>query len=93
MLFWCSVIRGGLIREVVGFAPYDYEKRITELLKVGKDKSVLKKAWSSQEGKEEERDEMANVLMKMRFVNICETLVIKNKNTAWWPAFQMLWHG
>jgi hypothetical protein len=44
MLFWCSVIRGGLIREVVGFAPYDYEKRITELLKVGKDKSVLKLA-------------------------------------------------
>ncbi|KAL5664510.1 hypothetical protein ACJX0J_024618, partial [Zea mays] len=37
-------IRGGLIREVVGFAPYDYEKRITELLKVGKDKSVLKLA-------------------------------------------------
>jgi hypothetical protein len=43
MLFWCSVI-GGLIRGVVGFAPYDYEKRITELLKVGKDKSVLKLA-------------------------------------------------
>lgn len=31
-----------LIREVVGFAPY--EKRITELLKVGKDKRALKVA-------------------------------------------------
>uniref|UniRef100_A0A453BY68 60S ribosomal protein L36 n=1 Tax=Aegilops tauschii subsp. strangulata TaxID=200361 RepID=A0A453BY68_AEGTS len=29
-----------LIREVAGFAPY--EKRITELLKVGKDKRALK---------------------------------------------------
>jgi large subunit ribosomal protein L36e len=31
-----------LIREVTGFAPY--EKRITELLKVGKDKRALKVA-------------------------------------------------
>ncbi|XP_073352123.1 large ribosomal subunit protein eL36-like [Aegilops tauschii subsp. strangulata] len=31
-----------LIREVAGFAPY--EKRITELLKVGKDKRALKAA-------------------------------------------------
>lgn len=31
-----------LIREVAGFAPY--EKRITELLKVGKDKRALKVA-------------------------------------------------
>jgi len=31
-----------LIREVAGFAPY--EKRITELLKVGKDKRALKLA-------------------------------------------------
>lgn len=31
-----------LIREVAGFAPY--EKRITELLKVGKDKHALKVA-------------------------------------------------
>ena len=31
-----------IIREVAGFAPY--EKRITELLKVGKDKRALKVA-------------------------------------------------
>ena len=43
-----------LIREVAGFAPY--EKRITELLKVGKDKRALKLAKRySQESKEEER--------------------------------------
>ena len=36
-----------LIREVAGFAPY--EKRITELLKVGKDKRALKVARESWE--------------------------------------------
>ncbi|GKC56196.1 60S ribosomal protein L36-2-like protein, partial [Tanacetum coccineum] len=41
-----------LIKEVAGFAPY--ERRITELLKVGKDKRSLKLAkQNSQEGKEE----------------------------------------
>ncbi|KAG2700535.1 hypothetical protein I3843_06G002000 [Carya illinoinensis] len=47
---------GNLIREVAGFAPY--EKRITELLKVGKDKRALK-------GKKK-REEMSGVLRKMR---------------------------
>ncbi|KAI3866905.1 hypothetical protein MKW92_018870, partial [Papaver armeniacum] len=41
----CSMLIGclwSLIREVAGFAPY--EKRITELLKFGKDKRALKVA-------------------------------------------------
>ncbi|GJZ16405.1 tRNA (guanine(26)-N(2))-dimethyltransferase [Tanacetum coccineum] len=46
-----------LIKEVAGFAPC--ERRITELLKVGKDKRSLKLAKrNSQEGKEEERGDV-----------------------------------
>ncbi|XP_002987131.2 60S ribosomal protein L36-1 [Selaginella moellendorffii] len=56
-----------LIREVVGFAPY--EKRITELLKVGKDKRALKVAkrkLGSHLRAKKKREEMSTVLRKMR---------------------------
>ncbi|GAB2222009.1 hypothetical protein Drorol1_Dr00013206 [Drosera rotundifolia] len=56
-----------LIREVAGFAPY--EKRITELLKVGKDKRALKVAkrkLGTHKRAKRKREEMANVLRKMR---------------------------
>jgi len=61
----------GLIREVAGFAPY--EKRITELLKVGKDKRALKVAkrkLGTHKRAKKKREEMANVLRKMRCVNL-----------------------
>ncbi|RCV28067.1 hypothetical protein SEVIR_5G381700v4 [Setaria viridis] len=56
-----------LIREVAGFAPY--EKRITELLKVGKDKRALKVAkrkLGTHKRAKKKREEMANVVRKMR---------------------------
>ncbi|KAJ7295347.1 hypothetical protein O6H91_04G015100 [Diphasiastrum complanatum] len=56
-----------LIREVAGFAPY--EKRITELLKVGKDKRALKVAkrkLGTHVRAKRKREEMATVLRKMR---------------------------
>jgi large subunit ribosomal protein L36e len=58
----------GLIREVAGFAPY--EKRITELLKVGKDKRALKvaKRKLGTHRRAKKREEMAGVLRKMRCV-------------------------
>ncbi|XP_021653064.2 60S ribosomal protein L36-3 isoform X2 [Hevea brasiliensis] len=61
-----SFVRG-LIREVVGFAPY--EKRITELLKVGKDKRALKVAkrkLGTHKRAKKKREEMSSVLRKMR---------------------------
>eukprot|EP01018_Ginkgo_biloba_P034769 Gb_21075 [translate_table: standard] len=54
------------IREVLGFSPY--EKGITELLKVGKDKRALKVA--------HEREEMSNIMRKMRSAGTVEK---KNK--------------
>ncbi|KAE9618287.1 putative ribosomal protein L36e [Lupinus albus] len=56
-----------LIREVAGFAPY--EKRITELLKVGKDKRALKVAkrkLGTHKRAKRKREEMSNVLRKIR---------------------------
>lgn len=56
-----------LIREVAGFAPY--EKRITELLKVGKDKRALKLAkrkLGTHKRAKKKREEMSSVLRKMR---------------------------
>ncbi|KAI3994199.1 hypothetical protein MKX01_012456, partial [Papaver californicum] len=56
-----------LIREVAGFTPY--EKRITELLKVGKDKRALKVAkrnLGTHKRAKNKREEMSNVLRKMR---------------------------
>nr|ACG34217.1 60S ribosomal protein L36-2 [Zea mays] len=61
-----SMVRG-LIREVAGFAPY--EKRITELLKVGKDKRALKLAkrkLGTHKRAKKKREEMAGVLRKTR---------------------------
>jgi large subunit ribosomal protein L36e len=57
-----------LIREVAGFAPY--EKRITELLKVGKDKRALKVAkrkLGTHKRAKKKREEMSSVLRKMRY--------------------------
>ncbi|KAL2227071.1 UNVERIFIED_CONTAM: Tripeptidyl-peptidase 2 [Sesamum indicum] len=57
-----------LIREVAGFAPY--EKRITELLKVGKDKRALKVAkrkLGTHKRAKRKREEMAGALRKMSF--------------------------
>ncbi|WKA05979.1 hypothetical protein VitviT2T_023908 [Vitis vinifera] len=56
-----------IIREVAGFAPY--EKRITELLKVGKDKRALKVAkrkLGTHKRAKKKREEMSSVLRKMR---------------------------
>uniref|UniRef100_A0A453FWK8 60S ribosomal protein L36 n=1 Tax=Aegilops tauschii subsp. strangulata TaxID=200361 RepID=A0A453FWK8_AEGTS len=63
-----------LIREVAGFAPY--EKRITELLKVGKDKRALKVAkrkLGTHKRAKKKREEMSSVLRKMR----CVTTIIR----------------
>ena len=60
-----------LIREVAGFAPY--EKRITELLKVGKDKRALKVAkrkLGTHKRAKKKREEMSSVLRKMRYISI-----------------------
>ena len=60
-----------LIREVAGLAPY--EKRITELLKVGKDKRALKVAkrkLGTHKRAKKKREEMSNVLRKMRLLFI-----------------------
>ncbi|VVA22619.1 PREDICTED: 60S [Prunus dulcis] len=62
-----------LIREVAGFAPY--EKRITELLKVGKDKRALKVAkrkLGTHKRAKKKREEMSNVLRKMRSGGVTE---------------------
>ena len=59
-----------LIREVAGFAPY--EKRITELLKVGKDKRALKVAkrkLGTHKRAKKKREEMSSVLRKMRYIS------------------------
>ncbi|WOK93766.1 60S ribosomal protein L36-3-like [Canna indica] len=62
-----------VIREVAGFAPY--EKRITELLKVGKDKRALKVAkrkLGTHKRAKKKREEMANVLRKMRSAGVSD---------------------
>ncbi|KAI3837768.1 hypothetical protein MKX03_029023 [Papaver bracteatum] len=59
------------IMEVVGYAPY--EKRITELLKVGKDKSALKVAkrkLGTHKRAKKKRQEMSNVLRKIRSAGV-----------------------
>eukprot|EP00899_Mesostigma_viride_P029395 jgi/Mesvir1/9640/Mv12136-RA.1 len=56
-----------LIREVVGFAPY--ERRISELLKIGKDKRALKLAkrkLGTHNRAKRARESMAAVLRKSR---------------------------
>lgn len=65
-----------MIREVVGFAPY--EKRITELLKVGKDKRALKvakKKLGTHLRAKRKREEMTTVLRKSRFVTASSFLM------------------
>ncbi|KAL6620364.1 hypothetical protein ACP70R_035503 [Stipagrostis hirtigluma subsp. patula] len=55
-----------LIREVAGFAPY--EKRITELIKVGKEKRALKVAkrkLGTHKRAKKKREEMQNIYRKM----------------------------
>nr|GEW37419.1 60S ribosomal protein L36-2-like [Tanacetum cinerariifolium] len=56
-----------VIKEVAGLAPY--EKRITELLKVGKDKRALKLAkrkLGTHKRAKKKREDMAEVLRKLR---------------------------
>mmetsp|Transcript_6676 Transcript_6676/g.17400 ORF Transcript_6676/g.17400 Transcript_6676/m.17400 type:complete len:105 (-) Transcript_6676:673-987(-) len=56
-----------IIREVCGFAPY--ERRLQELLKVGKEKRALKLAkvkLGSHKRAKAKREEMSNVLRAMR---------------------------
>ncbi|CAA3000536.1 60S ribosomal L36-2-like [Olea europaea subsp. europaea] len=55
-----------LLREVAGCAPY--EKRITELLKIGKDKRALKvaKRKLGTHRRAKKKREMSSVLRKMR---------------------------
>ena len=56
-----------LIREVAGFAPF--EKRITEFLKVGKDKrslKVSKRKLGTHKRAKKKREEMSGALRKMR---------------------------
>lgn len=65
----------GLIREVAGFAPY--EKRITELLKSGKDKRALKVAkrkLGTHKRAKKKINEMANVFRKKRYAFYDSTL-------------------
>ncbi|XP_073354481.1 large ribosomal subunit protein eL36x-like isoform X1 [Aegilops tauschii subsp. strangulata] len=60
-----------MITEVAGFAPY--EKRVTEILKVGKDKPALKVAkrkLGTHKRAKKKREEMSGVLRKMRYVSI-----------------------
>ncbi|KAG2257636.1 hypothetical protein Bca52824_076930 [Brassica carinata] len=55
------------MREIAGFAPY--EKRSTELLKVGKDKRALKVAkrkLGTPKRAKRKREEMSRVLCKRR---------------------------
>jgi len=64
---------------VAGFAPY--EKRITELLKLGKDKHALKDAKrniGTCKRAKKKREEMANVIRKMRslFVSLFFSLLL-----------------
>jgi len=62
-----------LIREVVGFAPY--EKRAQELLRIGKEKRCLKfckKRLGSHKLAKAKREEMSNVLLAIRKAKIVE---------------------
>ncbi|XBH90620.1 hypothetical protein VPH35_082228 [Triticum aestivum] len=85
MLSWHILQKGtkrvqfvrNLIREVAGFAPY--EKRVTELLKVGKDKRALKVAkrkLGTHKRAKKKREEMSSVLRKMRFCLIELQMVV-----------------
>ena len=72
-----------LIREVAGFAPY--EKRITELLKVGKDKRALKVAkrkLGTHKRAKKKREEMSNVLRKMRLIQYSCKLVLSKLHSV-----------
>ncbi|XBI85589.1 hypothetical protein VPH35_093715 [Triticum aestivum] len=61
-----------MITEVAGFAPY--EKRVTEILKVGKDKCALKvaKRKLGTHKRAKKREEMSGVLRKMRAAGTAE---------------------
>ncbi|XP_073354483.1 large ribosomal subunit protein eL36x-like isoform X2 [Aegilops tauschii subsp. strangulata] len=62
-----------MITEVAGFAPY--EKRVTEILKVGKDKPALKVAkrkLGTHKRAKKKREEMSGVLRKMRAAGTAE---------------------
>ncbi|KAL0341045.1 UNVERIFIED_CONTAM: 60S ribosomal protein L36-1 [Sesamum radiatum] len=72
-----------LIREVAGFAPY--EKRITELLKVGKDKRALKVAkrkLGTHKRAKRKREEMASALRKMSGLK---------SNKSWYQLSSVAW--
>ncbi|CAN1769878.1 60S ribosomal protein L36-2, partial [Linum perenne] len=67
-----------LIREVAGFAPY--EKRIVELLKVGKDKRALKlskRKLGTHKRAKKKREELTTALRKMSLIHA--TLIWRSK--------------
>jgi len=67
-----------LIREVVGFAPY--EKRAQELLRIGKEKRCLKfckKRLGSHKLAKAKREEMSNVLLAIRKAKATEAAQAK----------------
>ncbi|OEL37813.1 60S ribosomal protein L36-3 [Dichanthelium oligosanthes] len=71
-----------LIREVAGLAPY--EKRITELLRVCKDKRALKLAkrkLGTHKRAKKKREEMADVLRRMRYASAFHSRILGGNTT------------
>lgn len=69
-----------MIREVAGLAPY--EKRITELLRVCKDKHALKLAkrkLGTHKRAKKKREEMLNLLRRKRYASTSHSCILGRK--------------